>query len=101
MGRLVNELLDLERMDTGNTPFHHDRVNLNQFMNRIIKKFSGSASEENITITLNKDLINETAIFDADQLEQVFTNLIDNALTHTSKSRDITLGEQYIREQIC
>src|SRR5690625_2098042 len=27
MGRLVNELLDLERMDTGNTPFHHDRVN--------------------------------------------------------------------------
>src|SRR5690625_7852627 len=91
MGRLVNELLDLERMDTGNTPFHHDRVNLNQFMNRIIKKFSGSASEENITITLIKDLINETAIFDVDQIEQVFHNLFDNALTHKHKNGYITI----------
>src|SRR5690625_3990138 len=100
MGRLVNELLDLERMDTGNTPFHHDRVNLNQFMNRIIKKFSGSASEENITITLNKDLINETAIFDADQLEQVFTNLIDNALTHTPENGEITILVKNRSEQL-
>src|SRR5690625_7257009 len=100
MGRLVDALVDLERMDTGNTPFHHDRVNLNQLMNRIIKKFSGSAREENITITLNKNLINETAIFDADQLEQVITNLIDNALTHTPENGEITILVKNRSEQL-
>src|SRR5690625_3767461 len=100
MGRLVNELLDLERMDSGHTPLNQDIVDLDKFINRIIKKFSGIAGEEHITIKLNKQLTNGTAFFDADQLEQVFTNLIDNALTHTPENGEILVSVKNDSKQL-
>src|SRR5690625_7703884 len=77
MARLVNELLDLERMDSGHTPLNQDIVDLDKFINRIIKKFLGIAGEEHITIKLYIQLIKGTYLIDPDQLVPVFKNLID------------------------
>lgn len=45
MGRLVNELLDLARMEAGHTELHYSEINLYDFGQRILRKFQGPARE--------------------------------------------------------
>lgn len=91
MGRLVNELLDLARMEAGHIQLTLDEVNLHSFMNRIVHKFQGLARDNEIH--LSADLENDIPdiLFDPDRIEQVLTNLIDNAIRHTPQGGSVSL----------
>ncbi|MFD2630722.1 ATP-binding protein [Oceanobacillus kapialis] len=91
MGRLVNELLDLARMEAGHQQLQVEEIEVEPYLNRIVKKFSGLASEGNINIELKKDLEKPTARFDPDRMEQVLINLIDNAIRHTCEEGHVTV----------
>lgn len=86
MSRLVNELLDIGRMEAGHIELNIEEVNIYDFIERILKKFSNMAEEENIELKLTHLVDQEYVHFDPDRIEQVLTNLIDNAITHTRKS---------------
>lgn len=91
MGRLVNELLDLARMEAGHIQLTIEEVNLSSFINRIIHKFQGLARDTEIQ--LNAEIENDipSVSFDPDRIEQVLTNLIDNAFRHTKKNGSVNL----------
>ncbi|TMN23729.1 ATP-binding protein [Lentibacillus cibarius] len=86
MGRLVNELLDLARMEAGHNQLNKEMIDASAYTNRILKKFKGPAEENNVTLHLEKHLEEGTIAFDPDRMEQVFTNLIDNAIRHTGEN---------------
>ena len=83
MGRLVNELLDISRMEAGHIELNLDDVDVNIFSDRIKKKFEGIAVENEIDLRLTKEIEHNMITIDEDAIEQVFTNLIDNAIGHT------------------
>ena len=83
MGRLVNELLDIGRMEAGHIELNLEAIEVDQFIARIYKKFIGMAEENNIQLRLTKEIETNIITIDQDRIEQVFTNLIDNALGHT------------------
>ena len=85
MGRLVNELLDIARMEAGHIQLNVEPVEVELFVDRILKKFNGVASENQIFLELNKEITEPIILADPDRLEQVFTNLIDNAIRHSSE----------------
>lgn len=91
MGRLVNELLDLARMEAGHIQLAIEEVELSSFINRIVRKFQGIAkdNEINLNATISEEITNFP--FDPDRIEQVLTNLIDNAIRHTPKGGYVTL----------
>ncbi|MCQ6277956.1 ATP-binding protein [Bacillus sp. EB600] len=91
MGRLVNELLDLARMESGHIQLTIDEVNLDSFISRIIRKFQGIAKENEINISANISEEVTHFSFDPDRIEQVLTNLIDNAIRHTPKGGYVEL----------
>lgn len=45
-GSLVNDLLDLARMESEYTGLHYEKINVNEFLEKIIRKFSGVAKEK-------------------------------------------------------
>lgn len=92
MGRLVNELLDLARIKAGHVQLHKEEMNLNQFIERIIRKFQGPAKEQGVTIEVVVNTAIESIEVDQDRLEQVLTNLIDNAIRHTESNGIVTLS---------
>lgn len=89
MGRLVHELLDIARMEAGQVQLNLEPIEMEPFAERIIKKFKQTADEHNITLTLSKNITNPLVTCDADQMEQVFTNLIDNAINHTETNSSV------------
>ncbi|RTE10495.1 sensor histidine kinase [Paenibacillus whitsoniae] len=95
MGRLVGDLLDLARMEAGQIELSLREVELDSLMRRMHRKFSVLAKDRGIL--LSAELPEEPLILqraDEDRLEQVFTNLLDNAFRHTAAGARIALTAQ-------
>lgn len=92
MGRLVKDLLDLARMETGHMELNFEAFQLNQLLKRVHRKFSALCKEQGLQLVL--DCPEEEVILphgDEDRLEQVLTNLLDNAIRHTALGAQITM----------
>ncbi len=82
MGRMVGQLLDLARLESGQFELAREAVDLQALLNDAYRNLARQAEEKSIQFT--KDLPTVPAITgDRDRLMQVFTNLLDNALAHT------------------
>ncbi|MEK4059432.1 MULTISPECIES: ATP-binding protein [unclassified Paenibacillus] len=92
MGRLVKDLLDLARMEAGHTDMAKAQVDMDELLERIYRKFSVRAKEREIHLELTKSGdIPLLKAADEDKLEQVLTNLLDNAFRHTPAGKHITI----------
>ncbi|WP_410514770.1 ATP-binding protein [Paenibacillus sp. BR2-3] len=100
MGRLVKDLLDLARMEAGHTDMQKAQVNMDDLLDRMFRKFTVRAKEREIHLQYRKlsdNLVLEAA--DEDKLEQVLTNLLDNAFHHTPAGKNIVItGEESVLE---
>lgn len=93
MGRLVNDLLDLARMEAGHITLNYGDVQIKQYSERIIRKFQAFAKDNHVKLSTQYNGPNTaTFAFDADRIEQVLTNLIVNAIRHTEEGGEVTLA---------
>ncbi|WP_251129803.1 ATP-binding protein [Exiguobacterium sp. CH10] len=81
LARLVNDLLDLARIESGKETMQFSSFDIGDFLPRVMRKFNQMASEKEIR--LQTDIPHRQIEADGDRLEQVFTNLIGNAIAHT------------------
>ena len=96
LGSLVNEILDLSRVESGDIAIKKDITDLNQLCQSISEIFKFRCPEE-IKLEWDKPILSAMLKTDANRLTQVFSNLISNALKHTSSGR-ITYGYRLIDE---
>ncbi|MFC6465562.1 ATP-binding protein [Marinilactibacillus sp. GCM10026970] len=83
MNRMVNEMLDLSRMEAGFIEIEKDSLNLNRYLSTLVSRFNKMASEVDVKLALDvPEKIIELPI-DKDKMDQVFVNLINNAIRHT------------------
>lgn len=91
MIRLVNDLLQLSRMDSREYELNADIVDFNKFFNRIIDRFEMSKSK-NVEFQRH---ISETPCYvelDTDKITQVIDNIISNALKYSPDGGNIRFG---------
>lgn len=92
MGRLVSDLLDLARMESGHMKLYKEYVPIKPFLERIVHKFAPVAREAEVELTFEYPDEEIVLSIDEDRIEQVFTNLIDNAIRHTPKKGEVKLS---------
>lgn len=97
MGRLVNELLDLARMESGHIDLNLEKLPVSAYFNRIIRKFSGVSMEHGVKLDLEISDTDDMMLIDADRMEQVLTNLIDNAIRHTVEGGSVTISVESLQ----
>ncbi|PXW91705.1 PAS/PAC sensor signal transduction histidine kinase [Streptohalobacillus salinus] len=98
MGRLVNDLLDLARIKSGQLELHLDEYPIEAFLIRVTRKFAKKASDKGLMIDYQvMDQALTQLTFDYDRLEQVLTNLIDNAIRHTESGK-VTVQVKRVRD---
>jgi len=90
MSRLVDELLDLARIESGQIKMMREPVDLVQVLETCIERFALRAREKNVDP--NPGCPHLTPVTgDKDRLAQVFTNLLENALKHTPPTGKIAV----------
>jgi two-component system, OmpR family, sensor histidine kinase ResE len=93
MRRLVNDLLDLAQLEAGQFQMHEEEVDMEQLIRRVGRKFATVSNERGVGLVVEilPSSLRPQVSGDSDRLEQVFTNLIDNAFRHTAGGGQITL----------
>ncbi|WP_414838467.1 ATP-binding protein [Carnobacterium sp. TMP28] len=84
MNRLVNEMLDLSRMEAGYIDLIIDDILLEDFFKNILSLFKRFAAKNHVEVLLEIDPEIRTYPMDGDKMNQVFVNLVHNAIHHTS-----------------
>jgi signal transduction histidine kinase len=90
LGRIVGELLDLARIESGQVVMNREPVELDDVLRNLVDRFRLRADEVGISLTTKIDKLSPV-IGDGDRLAQVFTNLLDNALKHTPQGGRINV----------
>ena len=93
MSRLVTELLDLARIESGQIEMLQEPLDLTSLLGSCTEKLAPRARESNIELRLNVPAL-PLVIGDKDRLAQVFTNLLDNALKYTPPAGKVTVKAQ-------
>ncbi len=94
MGSLVTDLLDLARMESGNITLFKENMPIVHVLERMTQKFAQVAKEKHVHLAVCYRTYPRTYIvsLDEDRIEQVLTNLIDNAIRHTPMEGTVTVS---------
>lgn len=95
MRRLVNDLLDLAQLESGQFQMSFAKTDISAVVRRVVRKFHALAAERSIHVAY--DPLSDAPVYvraDHDRLEQVFTNLVDNAIRHTGADGHVKIRMQ-------
>lgn len=90
--RLVNQLLDLSRAETGNLRLEPRAVDLTRFVERIVLAFKPLSERRRVRLDLDIPDTSIGALLDPDQLEKVLVNLLSNAFKATEEEGAIRVA---------
>jgi signal transduction histidine kinase len=91
LGRLVDQLLELSRLESGDVPMVRERVALPPLVARVLSEIEVMRARRDVELTedLPKDL---PAVYaDAERVHQVLFNLLDNAVRFTPSGGRVTV----------
>jgi signal transduction histidine kinase len=90
--RIVNDLMDLAKIESGKFEVKPADLNLQDFFDHLVVPFIAPSKESQIELRIELDGSLETVKADPDRLKQVFVNLISNAMRYTPPGGNITTG---------
>lgn len=89
---LVNQLLDLRKMDLGKNPLEISKMNIVKFSKDIFLLFEDLAKVKGIDFVFDAPKKQLYGMFDPDKIEKILTNLLSNALKFTDIGGEVTLS---------
>ena len=93
---IINDLLDLSKVEAGKMDFKYEKANINTPVEFIKNTFENVAKDKNITLTLEKDDNIAQTYYDNQRIEQVMSNLVSNAIKFTNENGNITIKTENI-----
>jgi signal transduction histidine kinase len=92
LGRLVEQLLDLSRLESGAVPLERAPVRAAELLERVAADWRQSARARGVGLQLVVQP--ETLVLNADEarLHQVVSNLVANAIRHAPAGTDVTMA---------
>jgi signal transduction histidine kinase len=90
--RLVNDILDIEKMDAGHTVFSFERVMIRSLVDQAIEGSRVLAGGQGVRIRLDDGRATDGVRADPDRLAQVVANLLSNAIKFSPADNEVVVA---------
>jgi two-component system, OmpR family, phosphate regulon sensor histidine kinase PhoR len=91
LGLLVDDLLNLARLEASDTNLDISQVRVSELFNNVVRDWKGKLAKKNLTVVV--DLPRDAPVIRADgtRLQEVLYNLLDNAVKYSRENGEIRL----------
>ncbi|KDN55632.1 hybrid sensor histidine kinase/response regulator transcription factor [Flavobacterium seoulense] len=96
--KLVNQLLDFRKLETGNFNLDFCNNDIIALLQRTLKTFEDTAKLQGIHLKLEANTDHFVFVYDEDKIEKVLYNLLSNALKFTPDSGIITIRFSTVKD---
>ena len=98
LNRMITEMLDLDRIESGRIQLHTERLDVNALIAGAAERAQMSTDNHRIGLALDPALPRIDA--DKDRLTQVLSNLLSNAVKYSPEGGDITVTTRVVDHSI-
>ena len=96
---IINDLLDLSKIEAGKMDFHFAPTNINTVIDYVKNALTEVAKSKGLTIITEQHELLPDIMADAQRLEQVLTNLVSNAIKFTPENKTITISAKLLNSK--
>ena len=94
---IINDLLDLSKIEAGKMDFHFAPTDINTVINYVKSALSEVAKSKGLKLITNEADNLPEILADSQRLEQVLTNLVSNAIKFTPAGKSITISSRVVK----
>jgi len=103
--RMVNDILDLSKLESGKLELKECPVNLHQFLMPILTQFGSYAESNGLQFEVDNKIPERTnLLLDADKVETILYNYLSNAMKYTPKGGQVKVSvfeeDEHIRFEV-
>jgi len=98
MSRLILELLDVSRIETGRLEIRREPIDWSAFVHDVVHHHHTTVSDRRLA--LNVPVNGKRVVGDRDRLEQVLGNLLENAVKYSPDGSEIVIGVEDKGDQL-
>ena len=84
---LINDVLDIEKIESGRVEMRQEKVNLSEVVEDCINTFEVMAKNKALRLEKDIKVAQMHVLGDSDRLSQVFSNLLSDAIKYTKEGR--------------
>lgn len=86
---LINDILDMSRIESGKVQLDETETDLNDLIDRVFTIIDGQIKEKHLHLIRDVQIVNSDIICDKTRLNQIFINLLANAIKFTDDNGEI------------
>ena len=98
--RLINDLLDVAKIESGKMELHMNRINVIDCVKKSMRSIRSLAEAQKVSIDAEQDGKIPDVFGDRDRLEQIITNLLSNALKYSPPESRVIIRVQHVNNSI-
>ncbi len=90
--KLLNNLLDLSKLEFGKATFSMKEANLPAMLDAVVCEMRSSGEEKGLVISVDNQLVNDMIYCDEFKMNQVFCNLLSNAMKFSDAGEKVHIN---------
>lgn len=99
LNNLINDLLNVSRIEQGKITYTIEKVDLAKTIGDIVTFYHDKSTSRGITIHYEQQTPVDVSV-DAGRAQEIFTNLIDNAIKYTVEAKDVYITHEVIKDMV-
>lgn len=98
--RLINNLLDMTKLDSGFLKIHMQNFNIVSMVEEITLSVATYVESKGISLVFDTDVEEKVVAFDPDKIERIILNLLSNAVKFTNSGGEIYVNLTDLKDNI-